>query len=788
MSIQEQYDNYLKNLNYKIQAENVGLNSWGDIKRRLPSKAFIRPSVDEILGDKKNEMVNKQIIRQEQIQSYLEKERMPVVINGQSYMYNQAPEPTLDDLTPYQQQYDIDKRQIQALYDNNKSLSEDLNEFEKDYNVAIDDVSKIELDKVTLEGISQGNIRFDVDNMDNLFVYKNGTALKDYIKRTIKPDLSNFRRVITNALITTTDLLRAKRREANQLMNDIAQIKILMQSSYPTIENLTQNISILGDDIDKAKKANAIKVKNYEDQLKFLNVGQFNMQKNPSETDEEYLQRLTTNAQIPYDNSTTSTLSDIERNNAFKANIKTLVSNNSYVEQVLNYFRTNTAETYCLNEVNKYFAKFKKLFENNYGIDNPEILKNPQNMIDFILDFVQADPSNMSVYNPQSNFSMTSRTSAQRNAQQPQQPPQPQQPQQNNSNILTIQERQQNWNDILATKLKNLKVNVNGDVGAFIVGSVQVNTNTNANMTTSPSLYLIKFYTHDSSATQKQKAQHQANTLTPMLDSSGNPVIGKFLKKIKNPIIFKSESGAQGSWVSIDNNGKGEDTLYNFLTVKLGIQQKYLYDLFNTYTDYKNPKFDPDDIIEFFQDVIGIQASTNFDTDPIYVTTNTSKKLTFGTGISSNIENVINFGKVLLSYKKLILKNLLSIQQKNGNKVAGFNNRIVSDEFVSLINKLINKEQVLDKDIDQLKIGENALLDKLLSVAQIHLKRSGAGLASIKKAKENLEIVKGQILSGNNNPAMKKDLYHALFSLVHLGAIGEKQARQHYKEIIDNYF
>jgi hypothetical protein len=49
-------------------------------------------------------------------------------------------------------------------------------------------------------------------------------------------------------------------------------------------------------------------------------------------------------------------------------------------------------------------------------------------------------------------------------------------------------------------------------------------------------------------------------------------------------------------------------------------------------------------------------------------------------------------------------------------------------------------------------------------------------------------VIEGQIESGNNNPITKDELYKTLLKLVHFGAITERQARTHYKQIVNDFF
>ena len=100
---------FLRDLNYKIQLEQMTLNQWGENKPRdanarfelpttqsnLKSKKGELPSISYLLNDNKAANQNKLQARQEQIQLYLEKEKRPVIRDGKEYKYNSIPEPNL---------------------------------------------------------------------------------------------------------------------------------------------------------------------------------------------------------------------------------------------------------------------------------------------------------------------------------------------------------------------------------------------------------------------------------------------------------------------------------------------------------------------------------------------------------------------------------------------------------------------------------------------------------------------------------------------------------------------
>lgn len=173
----------------------------------------------------------------------------------------------------------------------------------------------------------------------------------------------------------------------------------------------------------------------------------------------------------------------------------------------------------------------------------------------------------------------------------------------------------------------------------------------------------------------------------------------------------------------------------------------------------------------------------------IIITKMRLKTATFGAGLKDDTPEYVQFGKYILLLKKLLLKNILSLHKKNHLKLSSFKNKKVSNEFVNLIFKMLDKQIITVQDLAILKIGEKEILDNLLGVCELNKKIiTGSGLETLNKVKEKLNLIQGQIEAGNNNPIMKQELHDVLFQLVNLNAITERQARQHYKNICQDFF
>ena len=78
------------------------------------------------------------------------------------------------------------------------------------------------------------------------------------------------------------------------------------------------------------------------------------------------------------------------------------------------------------------------------------------------------------------------------------------------------------------------------------------------------------------------------------------------------------------------------------------------------------------------------------------------------------------FGKVLLMLEKLYYKNTLSIKDKNKINIQGFTVKKVSDDFVTIVLKIIDKQDVNRSDFNSLNDWEKDLYNTLLYVSGLH--------------------------------------------------------------------
>jgi hypothetical protein len=165
------------------------------------------------------------------------------------------------------------------------------------------------------------------------------------------------------------------------------------------------------------------------------------------------------------------------------------------------------------------------------------------------------------------------------------------------------------------------------------------------------------------------------------------------------------------------------------------------------------------------------------------------KQLVVQKGASiKDVPNKCEFGKLIILLNKLYHNNILSVKDKNGINVQGIPNSQVGDKFVNIILSMCNDEEVNKKDIDALSEKDFILFNVLIKKAGLTKKYNIDNTKTIKTLKDRLTLVEGEIVAGNDNEELKKELYDVVFKLANVGAISISSARKYYKDTLKLYF
>ena len=158
-------------------------------------------------------------------------------------------------------------------------------------------------------------------------------------------------------LETETQNIKKRQQIITQRLNNIEIEKDTIQRNLPDIQK--QNVDI--------NNRNAERINEYSEALRALNRGMFNVDKDPLETEEQYLQRLKQTAlmeapEMLLEDANYKIMQD------FKDKIRELIKNQVTIEQVCNSFDPTEK-----NNILKQWPKVKKIFVEKYGENNTRL-------------------------------------------------------------------------------------------------------------------------------------------------------------------------------------------------------------------------------------------------------------------------------------------------------------------------------------------------------------------------------------------------------------------------------
>ena len=140
-----------------------------------------------------------------------------------------------------------------------------------------------------------------------------------------------------------------------------------------------------------------------------------------------------------------------------------------------------------------------------------------------------------------------------------------------------------------------------------------------------------------------------------------------------------------------------------------------------------------------------------------------------------------DFGNLVIMPRKLYYKNILSLKMKNGHSIEGLHNTKVSNLFVDIIMDMY-KNKNITSTLKSLNPNEQHLMNSILYQAGLHKKYSTNNNDTLKYLKDKHKILEGEILSGNNNPELLKELKEILLNLYHLNAISLPSLKKYLKQ------
>jgi len=368
-------NDYMKNLNYRIKAKEIGESSWGSTRPK--HKPMTMPTVDNLLtsGVQLNKQQN---LRNEMVAKYMKEQESPaqITIDGEvrDFKFHQVERPELEDY----EQIDAQKRELAGR---RGEIDVELNRIrdeaqEQEYDID-DTINNLKMDIVFREddkrqvieilGEIAGRItditaqpysRMSAEHLNQMLYYRNSYE-EEY--RNLDRQIDDIRRRILDAERQKTyvkDGLDQRRRLYEGDINDLNEFEARIQNT---------------------EKQNKDKIKNYEQELISLNVGKLSTTQNPDESDEAYYERLIRLADMPFADGETEEKARIEQKKQLRENLISITRNQELINQVVNAMDfENYLDIFALNKI---FLVFKDRFLKVYGPNNKNITA--QDIIDF---------------------------------------------------------------------------------------------------------------------------------------------------------------------------------------------------------------------------------------------------------------------------------------------------------------------------------------------------------------------------------------------------------------------
>jgi hypothetical protein len=481
-----------------------------------------------------------------------------------------------------------------------------------------------------------------------------------------------------------------------------------------------------------------------------MNEGQINVEQAEGESESDFLKRLADVTLIEED----LTRAGLYNTNEFKKNLKTIIKSEWKIENLVKSF--NNDNQFLLN---KTFAGFKKYFNEVYGIGNQNL--EVEDYIALINAYLDSEAPRLI---------------------------------KGKTKLKTKGEKEEETNEESneETKAVDLSEETLDDIyGDTPAPEVAVATS------------IIDL------------PEVEAKIIPPKLLRSELKLKGVKISKEEDILRFENTANNQSIYLKLSNppRGPGSANVNKIISVSFdnveyeNLSKKTLGGMFLTrlkiiglndndidvITEMIAPsreklnKITPTEFIKFFD---RIENGDVIKGEGLKKPKKTKKKPTVqkGASLKKDIPTHCQFGKLILLLNKLYYKNVLSVKDSNNVNVQGIPNTKVSENLVNILMKICSDGEINKNDVDNLEQKEIILYNILLTKAGLSKDHNIDIKKTIKALKDRLTLVEGEIVAGNDNEELKKELYDVVFKLANVGAISISSARKYYKDTLKLYF
>lgn len=604
---------------------------------------------------------------------------------------------------------------------------------------------RIEGLKYELSRIMQENVLIKTEFDRRLGRIRSSAVLRMSEKvRAIKDETDRF-----DATITLNEAEQiANQDEILNLEAEIQRLQFVRDTNYELIrENQAEE--------RRVKNINAPRLRAYEADLNLLNRGRLNVSQAPNESDEDYKQRLRDTGQTTADDDAMEASSQLYYRDKLREQVLELIRDTGIISNAIKFLTNEQAF-----KITQNWPRIKRDFIKAYGFDNKSVKE--RDLIDFFEKEVDPIIEDIEKSKP------------------PRPPPElfgeVVEPEFAKATVLGEPEKKR-YDELLIDvrdkkggreKLRNYHRQFNKT--PTLVRSAEDTLELLVNED------LVSDRNPDGSerGVIRVKKSPAKSSLSEALSASLAKRVFKIdeLQAIADPVLAKIKKDQQQALSGADevNKTRADKLLPLIRKAEAGLRDSDI-DKFYDNLDTMEAEV-PDVVIRETRD--------NVEFAEIYPRAITGNGLQ---PIKHDIPNLIEFGKVKISPRKLYYNNTLVIKHKSGNSLAGLTNVQVSDKFVSIIMNLLKGKKPSLKDFNQLDLSEKGIYDSLIYIAGLGKEVDNNFSETKQHLKNRLELVEGEIGAGNNNPALKKELHGLLGKMAHTGMIGYGDAKRYYLSV-----
>lgn len=150
-------------------------------------------------------------------------------------------------------------------------------------------------------------------------------------------------------------------------------------------------------------------------------------------------------------------------------------------------------------------------------------------------------------------------------------------------------------------------------------------------------------------------------------------------------------------------------------------------------------------------------------------------------------ERYVVFGQVVINKPSLFMDNRLAIKYKNSlSSVTNFPSKKVSNNFKELIKTILDEQKINHKILSELSDDEKDLFYNLIKRAKLESKLGMTGYRTCEQDKqyERFELLKGQVIAGNNNKQILQELKQLIVKFMNDGTLSKAEGGQILVELL----